>query len=62
MMEDCPYLNAEINRQPVQRAPEIMSKTNSEDPTSNTAANHLAIKIKQQDGMQIQGDSQELHM
>jgi len=53
MMEDCPYLNAEINRQPVQRAPEIMSKTNSEDPTSNTAANHLAIKIKQQDGMQI---------
>jgi len=41
----------------VTRVPEIMSKTNSDDPSSIT--NHTGFKIKtqpQQEGMTIEGD------
>ena len=41
-MDDCPYLCSEVTRQPILRAPEILSNTKSEDPVSDSTG----IKIK----------------
>ena len=56
-MNDCPYLSPKLNRMAVTRVPEIMSKTNSDEP--GTISHTTGFKIKtqpQQDGMTIEGD------